>query len=143
MDRRMEEILGRYKSLREHNAHDWMLRSKYKITTRRYHAMLDAQGGRCAICKQIPSNARFAVDHCHRTNRVRGLLCGKCNIGLGAFGDSAGRLKNAILYLNRRMDSERLDEEFRWQEEIARRWAETTPRRVFRRRSVAVAPKPA
>lgn len=47
------------------------------VTDAAYHAMLDAQGGACAIegCNRTPKTRRFHVDHNHRTNRVRGLLC--------------------------------------------------------------------
>ncbi len=71
------------------------------------HAILDTlmarQFGRCAICgTDAPGGPgkRFHVDHCHATNKVRGLLCSKCNIGLGAFNDSVPRLFAAINYLN-------------------------------------------
>lgn len=41
----------------------------------------------------------LAVDHCHRTNKVRGLLCTKCNLGLGYFADTEELLQQAVTYL--------------------------------------------
>lgn len=56
-------------------------RRKYGITVEQYEAMLDTQGGACAICgvSRAESERRFAVDHCHDSGRVRGILCDHCN----------------------------------------------------------------
>jgi len=69
--------------------------------------MLEKQGGVCAVCKR-PETARnqygikrLAVDHDHETGKVRGLLCSKCNTGLGALDDNTGRLQACINYLNK------------------------------------------
>ena len=64
--------------------------------------MLEAQNGRCKICgTDTPmGTGAFHVDHCHMTNKVRGLLCHKCNVGLGHFNDNISLLSTAILYLN-------------------------------------------
>jgi hypothetical protein len=82
---------------------DYQLAKKFKIGLSDYAAMLEGQGGCCKICgsDQPASNgkAEFCVDHDHRSGRVRGLLCNKCNIGLGAFKDSVDTLRRAIAYL--------------------------------------------
>lgn len=74
------------------------------VTEAEYQALFEEQQGKCGICeRQLDSKryTRFAVDHCHRTKRVRGLLCGNCNAGLGFFKDSPKRLSNAIAYLGK------------------------------------------
>lgn len=54
----------------------------------------------CAICKLPPDADRsLAIDHCHKTGMLRGLLCHHCNLGLGSFKDEVTRLRRAITYL--------------------------------------------
>lgn len=64
--------------------------------------MLESQGHKCRICGVPRSdvNRDLAVDHCHETNRIRGLLCMLCNIGLGYFKDNSEVLASAIRYLD-------------------------------------------
>lgn len=64
----------------------------------RYAAMLIAQDSRCAICN-CTSDRTLHLDHIHGTDRVRALLCGPCNQGLGSFKDSPERLRCAAKYL--------------------------------------------
>lgn len=56
------------------------------------------QRGCCAICKQPPTNKLY-VDHDHKTNKVRGLLCHSCNVALGHFRDDLHIIQNALRYL--------------------------------------------
>lgn len=78
------------------------LKSLYGITVEDYQEMLVAQDYRCAIC-DIPANQatkkKLYVDHCHKTDEVRGLLCAQCNTGLGNFKDDTDSLLRAISYL--------------------------------------------
>ena len=60
-----------------------------------------AQDGKCAICGKEPEDRRLAMDHCHATGRIRGLLCMHCNVGLGMFKDKKELLEQAIAYLSR------------------------------------------
>jgi hypothetical protein len=71
------------------------------LTEVEYKAMLEAQGGVCAICKEKPKGNRLAVDHIHGTDKVRGLLCKLCNPALGLFKDDPDRLNAAIEYLRK------------------------------------------
>lgn len=67
-----------------------------------YEAMLERQGGGCAICGTTEIRgfgARLAVDHCHDSNRVRGILCGNCNRGIGHFNHDPALLTAATEYL--------------------------------------------
>ncbi len=59
----------------------------YGITTEDYNKMLESQGSLCAICRRPEpvANRKLSVDHCHKTGKVRALLCGPCNKGLGIF----------------------------------------------------------
>lgn len=72
----------------------------FGLTPETYETILTQQGYVCAICKNIDKNKRLAVDHCHNTNRIRGLLCAKCNQALGLFNDSPTLLNRAINYLD-------------------------------------------
>jgi len=88
------------------------LKKQYGITLDVYEAMLLHQKGVCAICGKpetachhITKEVRdLAVDHCHKTADIRGLLCSKCNTGLGSFGDSRKMLQAAIRYLDTRTE---------------------------------------
>lgn len=71
---------------------DGTLRRKYGIGNAEFNALLERQDGRCALCDEKPRMPKrtkydqwtaFHVDHCHRTGRVRGLLCARCNASLG------------------------------------------------------------
>ena len=80
------------------------IKSKYGVTAEDYVRMLEQQGGGCAICgtssfagKNV--RAPLTVDHDHKTERVRGLLCPSCNIGLGGFKDIPEMLIRAAAYL--------------------------------------------
>ena len=72
--------------------------SKYGITLDDYNQMLAAQNNMCAVCKRVPEGY-FYIDHCHKTKTVRGLLCLRCNTGLGNFRDDPSILQSAISYL--------------------------------------------
>ena len=71
----------------------------YGISRADYDALLVLQGGVCAICKKKPGRRRLAVDHCHICRKLRGLLCSKCNVGLGQYDDDTGLMLAAIAYL--------------------------------------------
>ncbi len=82
------------------------LKKNFNLTENEYAFLLDRQNGVCAICKeeetvidgQTKKLKPLSVDHCHKTNKVRGLLCTNCNLGLGKFKDEPYLLKAAALY---------------------------------------------
>lgn len=78
---------------------DRNLQKTHKISLEEYNEMFEQQGGVCAICGNPPGKKMLAVDHCHTTGKIQGLLCSLCNIGLGHFKDSTFRLTSAIKYL--------------------------------------------
>lgn len=74
------------------------LRRTYGLTLEEFQAMSEQQGHVCAICKRPK---KLVVDHCHKTDRVRGLPCATCNQGLGIFLDDPELLIAAAEYLKR------------------------------------------
>ena len=85
---------------KERNRH---LKRKFGLSSEAYDLLLASQGGGCAICgaTECSSGAALAVDHCHRTGKVRGILCRDCNTTLGKFNDDRNRFLKAIDYLDR------------------------------------------
>lgn len=75
------------------------LKKKFGITVEEYDAMFKEQRGRCAICGFPPIFGTLHVDHCHDTLKVRGLLCKKCNTGIGMFRDDPEVMQAAIEYI--------------------------------------------
>lgn len=73
----------------------------YGVTVEQFDALLQRQGSCCAICgTDTPlGKGTFHIDHDHETGRVRGLLCHKCNLGLGKFNDDPEQLRAAARYL--------------------------------------------
>ena len=84
-----------------------LLKVKYKIRLEQYDEMLKNQNYVCKICKNPESSIDkrhnktrdLSIDHCHKSGKIRGLLCDKCNRGLGYFKDSIESLESAIRYL--------------------------------------------
>jgi hypothetical protein len=75
-----------------------------------YHRLLSEQGGRCAICNEMETEARaLSVDHDHRSNRIRGLLCIACNSVIGHAKDNLAILRAAIVYIERHKRSQSED----------------------------------
>ena|SRR5437867_2203783 len=79
---------------------------KFGITIDDYQRMLDAQGGVCKICGRSSAEndkltwGRLVIDHDHKTGRIRGILCKRCNYAIGLMEDSVDILKKAGEYLN-------------------------------------------
>ena len=78
----------------------------FQISIEEYNSMFIKQGGVCAICGRVETAKhqsgtvrKLAVDHNHLTGKIRGLLCGNCNNGLGRFEDNPVRLLAACSYL--------------------------------------------
>jgi hypothetical protein len=61
--------------------------------------ILARQGGGCGVCGGESQRAYYDLDHCHETGTVRGLLCGRCNKGLGLLGDNEEAVMRALKYL--------------------------------------------
>ena len=84
---------------------DYDLKRAYGIDLKQYNDIFESQNGCCKICNKHISELNnkhkksLCVDHCHKTNKIRGLLCDKCNRGIGLLNDNIESLKNAIIYL--------------------------------------------
>lgn len=76
---------------------DYMLKFRYGITREERTQMLENQGNVCKICKT--DDKRFVIDHCHKTGKIRGLLCDRCNLTLGRVEENIEILSNMISYL--------------------------------------------
>jgi hypothetical protein len=86
-------------SIRKHSL------ARYNITSGGFDALLLKQHGCCAVCLTDEPGGKckqWQIDHDHTTGIVRGLLCVRCNVGLGHFSDDVAMLKAAIAYLKKR-----------------------------------------
>lgn len=105
---RLEKLRGWQKQYREENRkalNDGERKRKFGITPERYSELLQSQNSVCAICDQPETATRMgkikalAVDHCHKSGKIRGLLCSDCNTGIGKLKDDPKVLLAAIQYL--------------------------------------------
>ena len=78
----------------------WQRKCLYGITSERFDEIFERQHRKCAICEATEPNGNgWNVDHDHNTQAIRGILCGKCNKGIGLLQDSSEVLRKAIVYL--------------------------------------------
>lgn len=73
---------------------------RFGLTKTEFENLLKSQAGRCAICGDVPEKA-LHLDHNHQTNKIRGLLCSKCNTALGLLNDNPDTVEAAAVYLRR------------------------------------------
>lgn len=89
----------RWLKANKHKGLEFSRRSRYGLEPEDYKRLQDLFDGKCGICKQ---ETKLAIDHCHVTMRVRGLLCRSCNLALGLYeklqqaGDVQGYLNNDL-----------------------------------------------
>lgn len=80
------------------------LQNRYNLDFGDYELLYKKQNGKCAICSSGENGylgkKRLAVDHCHETGKIRGLLCSGCNNALGHFKDNPDLIKKALIYLD-------------------------------------------
>jgi hypothetical protein len=94
-----------YRKIGVRNIKNSALKKSYGMTIDEYESLHDQQNGKCAICGEYETmqirgiTMSLAVDHCHNTGKVRGLLCHHCNKGIGSLNDSVALLRKAADYL--------------------------------------------
>jgi hypothetical protein len=106
-----ERVNKRKREWRKNHAEQYRLERRkgslkriYGITLEIYNDLLKLQNGACAICSSTDHfgnkhTSNFQVDHDHKTNKIRGLLCSKCNRGLGLLGDNIENIEKVLIYL--------------------------------------------
>ena len=96
-----KERLKKYRQENKERIKQRHLKTRYGISLEQYNEMLKSQNSQCAICRTHQSTLKtcLAVDHCHKTNQIRGILCSSCNTGIGHLKDDIKILEKAILYL--------------------------------------------
>jgi len=80
------------------------LNRKYGIDINKFTELFNNQNNKCKLCEsEIPRGTRkkWCVDHCHKTGKIRGIICNNCNLGLGVFDDNINYLNKAIEYLQK------------------------------------------
>ncbi len=103
------EYMREYRKRSPHIMKSIDLKKRFGISLEEYQTMLDSQNYVCAICtrpertvdhrtKQVRS---LAVDHCHSTGKIRGLLCSDCNMALGLLQDNEDTMKNMLSYITK------------------------------------------
>lgn len=104
---RINATKAKYRAANKERSKSNELRRQYGISLEQYNDLLLAQDGVCAICKEPEKRQRYslAVDHCHKTKKVRGLLCRVCNTAIGSLNDDIDRARRMVLYLERYQDS--------------------------------------
>ena len=106
------ESSKRYRERNPEVAKNGHLKRNFGLSLEDYNKMLEEQNNVCAICKnpevkifkKTGKLVDFCVDHCHKTGKIRGLLCWNCNTSIGKFKDSIEILQNAIDYLKKNQD---------------------------------------
>ena len=94
------------RKLRDHSQTDrkYWLKKAYGLAPDDYIKLFDTAKGRCEICgiHQAELNYHLVVDHCHKTGKIRGLLCKRCNSAIGLLDEDQARLDKCKEYLNDR-----------------------------------------
>lgn len=93
----------KYRAKSKAKVTSYHLIKKYGLTSADKMALLASQGNVCAVCGSSDPGNKYGwqLDHCHKTNKVRGVLCNGCNIALGACKENVVTLTKLIEYVER------------------------------------------
>jgi hypothetical protein len=105
---------AKYRNNNRTKIRKYKLGVKYGVTLEEYDVMFQKQNGKCSICGKEETTINFgtkqvqalAVDHCHKTGKIRELLCQDCNQGLGLFNDDPDRIQKAADYIDKHKNKE-------------------------------------
>lgn len=113
IQKRMNKYSSEHREQKREYAKTWYIKNKdrkkeyhirkaFGIDISKYNIILKNQNNKCAICDIDNNNLNrsLVIDHCHKTGKIRGLLCGRCNLMLGNIKDNKNILKKMIKYLN-------------------------------------------
>jgi len=107
-----ERILSQVKKYRDNNIDAIKDRNRvknYGLVLGDFDKMIISQDNKCCICnKELGVGKEIAIDHCHTSGNVRGILCSGCNLMLGMAYDDIEIFKSAILYLEKHSNKESL-----------------------------------
>ena len=95
--RNKQKHIARVKESKSHNSKRARLMSLYGLTEEEFYSLKNKYDGMCWCCRERKATC---VDHCHKTGRVRGILCMACNTAIGKLGDDIEGLQKAIRYLS-------------------------------------------
>ena len=93
-----------YDQLHPEKVHEWSFKTRIRrmgLNPDEVIEYVNSHHGTCEICGAMPTLRKLAVDHCHQTNVLRGLLCSNCNTGIGMFKDNPLLLNKAAVYLEK------------------------------------------
>lgn len=77
----------------------WWLKNTYGLTLDQYNEILKSQNYQCALCGlELKVDKQTHIDHCHETNKIRGILCNHCNLGIGHLRHDPALIRKAALY---------------------------------------------
>lgn len=96
-----------YQKTNKANRQKYLLKYTYNISLEDYNTLFNKQNGKCAVCLKEETSLdnrgnsikKLAVDHCHSTGKVRGLLCNRCNTALGLLKEDKEIVNNILNYL--------------------------------------------
>lgn len=99
------EYWKKNKHIKKHKLKQYYLRSEYNISPEEYNQLLVKQDFKCALCGRHASEFQrgLAIDHCHETGRIRGMLCMPCNTSLGQLGDTPEAISKVLSYITKNM----------------------------------------
>lgn len=106
---RVKESDRKYKEANKKENYRWdNLRQKYNLSEEDYNILLHSQDNLCKVCSKFLTYPH--IDHCHKTGKIRGILCPSCNTGLGKLGDTVEGVRKALEYLEE--FEKRLEQEY-------------------------------